>query len=60
MHVKPGTEYVGLDQLGEALVPLVLFARPLSLAWSEVALIAATFSVLDIASAQLRQQRWLR
>jgi CDP-2,3-bis-(O-geranylgeranyl)-sn-glycerol synthase len=60
MHVQPGTEYVGLDQLGEALVPLALFARPLSLEWSEVALVAATFSVLDIATAQLRQQRWLR
>lgn len=31
MHLEPGTEHVGLDQIGEALLPLALFARPLSL-----------------------------
>jgi hypothetical protein len=58
MHFKPGTEYVGLDQAAEALVPLVLFAGPLALAWGEVALVAVMFTLLDVATAQLRHRRW--
>ena len=60
MHLKPGTEYVGLDQIGEALLPLALFARPLSLGLSEVIVVTATFIVLDVATTQLRHRRWLR
>jgi CDP-archaeol synthase len=60
MHLKPGTEYAGLDQAAEALVPLALFASPLLLEWTEVVVVAGTFSVLDIATAQLRHRRWLR
>jgi CDP-2,3-bis-(O-geranylgeranyl)-sn-glycerol synthase len=60
MHLKPGTEYIGLDQIGEALLPLALFARPLSLGWAEVIVVTATFVVLDVATAQLRHRRWLR
>jgi len=60
MHLKPGTEYPGVDQLGEVLVPLVLFANPLSLEWSEVLLVAVAFSVLDIATARLRHRPWRR
>jgi hypothetical protein len=59
LHLKPGTEYVGLDQIGEALLPLVLFARPLSLGFAEVIVVTATFIVLDVATAQLRHRRWL-
>jgi CDP-2,3-bis-(O-geranylgeranyl)-sn-glycerol synthase len=60
MHLKPGTEYMGLDQIGEALLPLALFARPLSLGVAEVFLVTATFIVLDVATAQLRHRRWIR
>jgi CDP-2,3-bis-(O-geranylgeranyl)-sn-glycerol synthase len=60
MHLQPGTEYAGLDQLGEALLPLALFAGPLRLDWSGVCAVAATFTVLDIATARLRHRRWLR
>ena len=60
MRLRPGTEYPGIDQLGEALLPLALFANPLGLGWSEVLLVAAAFTVLDIATAQLRHRRWLR
>lgn len=59
MHLKPGTEYVGLDQVGEALLPLVLFARPLSLSLPQIVGAAITFMVLDIATERLRHQRWL-
>lgn len=60
LHLKPGTEFVGLDQIGEALLPLALFARPLSLGFGEVLVVAATFIVLDVATARLRHGRWLR
>ena len=60
LHLKPGTEYVGLDQIGEALLPLALFARPLSLGFAEVIVVTATFIVLDVATAKLRHRRWLR
>lgn len=59
MKVKPGTEFVGLDQLGEALVPLVLFAQPLSLDAGQIIIVTAVFALLDIASARLRHRRWL-
>jgi hypothetical protein len=59
MHLKPGAEYFGLDQLGEALLPLVLFARPLSLAEAEIVGIVIAFVILDVATAKLRHQRWL-
>jgi hypothetical protein len=59
MQLKPGTEYPGLDQAAETLVPLALFAEPLSLGWGEIVLVAAAFAVLDIATAQLRHRRWL-
>jgi hypothetical protein len=59
MRLKPGTEYPGIDQLGEALLPLALFATPLSLEWTEIALVAAIFALLDLATAQLRHSRWL-
>jgi hypothetical protein len=60
LHLKPGTEYVGLDQAAEALVPLALFASPLSLDWIGIVLAAAVFTLLDVATAQLRHRRWLR
>lgn len=60
MHLKPGAEYLGLDQIGEALLPLVVFAHPLSLGLVEVIGIVIAFVILDVATAELRQQRWLR
>ena len=60
MHLKPGVEYPGLDQIGEALLPLVVFARPLSLGLKEIVGIAIAFVILDLAMAQFRHQDWLR
>jgi CDP-2,3-bis-(O-geranylgeranyl)-sn-glycerol synthase len=60
MHLKPGAEYVGLDQIGEALLPLALFAGALSLGLGELVVVTATFIVLDVATANLRHRRWLR
>lgn len=60
MKLRAGTEYAGLDQLGEALLPLLLFARSLALDGEEIAVVTIVFSVLDIAVARLRHRRWLR
>lgn len=60
MRLKPGTEYVGLDQVGEALLPLIVFARSMSLGLAQIVGVAAFFTVLDVATARLRHGRWLR
>ena len=60
MRIEPGREYPGLDQLGEALLPLLLFARPLSLDVRQLVLATLLFCILDLATARLRHRRWLR
>ncbi len=60
LHLKPGIEYAGLDQVGEALLPLVVFAGPLMLgAWEIIGAVIA-FGVLDIATTTCRHRRWLQ
>jgi CDP-2,3-bis-(O-geranylgeranyl)-sn-glycerol synthase len=59
MRLKPGSEVLGLDQLAEALVPLLVFARPLELQLSEIVGVTACFVLLDRATAGLRHRRWL-
>ena len=59
MRLKPGSDVLGLDQLAEALVPLLVFARPLGLQLSEIVGVTACFVVLDAATAGLRHRRWL-
>lgn len=60
MHLKPGAEYLGLDQIGEALLPLVVFARPLALGLVEIVGIVIVFVIFDVATSRLRHRRWLR
>jgi CDP-diglyceride synthetase len=57
LQFAPGTEVVGLDQLPEALVPLLILQRPLGLGLADCLLIAAIFAVLDIAVTKLRHLR---
>ncbi|HEX7013116.1 MAG TPA: CDP-archaeol synthase [Steroidobacteraceae bacterium] len=59
MHLRPGTEVLGLDQLGEALLPLIVFAEPLSLSVGEIVIVTISFVLLDTATARLRHRRWL-
>jgi hypothetical protein len=59
MRLKPGSEVLGLDQLAEALVPLLVFSKPLGLQAGEIALVTAVFVALDAATAGLRHRRWL-
>lgn len=60
LKLRPGTECLGLDQLGEAALPLVLFSRSLSLNAVEIVVATGAFVVLDVAAARLRQRPWLR
>lgn len=57
LRLAPGTECVGLDQLGEALLPLLLLGRYLSLDLGGTLRVASAFMILDIATAQLRGRR---
>lgn len=59
MRLKPGSEVLWLDQLAEALVPLLVFAGPLGLQAGEISLVTACFVALDAATAGLRHRRWL-
>lgn len=58
MRLKPGTEFLGLDQLGETLLPLAVFATPLALGFGDILVVAAIFIVIDVATTPLRRQRW--
>ena len=51
---EPGRETFGLDQLPEALLPLIVLRMPLGLGWVQIALVAAVFAVLDIVCTRLR------
>lgn len=59
MHLEPGTEVLALDQLAEALVPLLAFAGILSLQFGEILAVTATFVALDTLCSPLRHRRWL-
>jgi len=57
LRLAPGTEVVGLDQLPEALAPLLILQRPLGLRLGECLVIAAIFGVLDVAVTKMRHLR---
>ena len=53
-RLPPGAEIPGMDQLPEALVPLVVLSRPLGLGLIESVAIALSFLLLDLAVMRLR------
>jgi CDP-2,3-bis-(O-geranylgeranyl)-sn-glycerol synthase len=55
LRLRPGTEIPGLDQLPEALVPLLVLARPLGLRFTDAIAVASAFMLLDLATLRLRQ-----
>jgi hypothetical protein len=59
MRLRPGSEVLWLDQLAEAVVPLLVFSGPLGLQAGEITIVTAGFIVLDAATAGLRHRRWL-
>lgn len=54
MRLKRGTKVPGLDQLPEALVPLVALSRPLGIGFLEIGAIALVFLLLDFAATRMR------
>lgn len=48
----PGRSVAGVDQLPEALLPLIVFRDPLALNNVNIIAVAASFSVLDILSTR--------
>lgn len=60
MKLEPGAESLGLDQLGEALLPLVLFAGTLSLEPVQVIIVTLAFVMVDVAFMRLRHRPWLQ
>ncbi len=54
LRFGPGTEIPALDQLPEALIPLLVLADPLRITWLEAVVIAIVFLCLDLAALPLR------
>lgn len=54
LGLRPGTEIPGLDQLPEALVPLLTLSRPLGLGLADAVAVACAFMLLDLASLRVR------
>ncbi|MFO7306929.1 MAG: CDP-archaeol synthase [Gammaproteobacteria bacterium] len=59
LHLRPGTEIPVLDQVGEALLPLILFAGELSLEPGGIAIVTTIFILLDLSVTRLRHAPWL-
>ena len=58
--LTPGTQALGLDQLPEALLPMILFAGPLSLQFRDIIAATLVFICLDIVATRMCQTPWLR
>jgi hypothetical protein len=54
LRLQPGAELPVVDQLPEALVPLLVLARPLELGLIQSVTVALVFLVLDLAATRLR------
>jgi hypothetical protein len=54
---EPGEDDPGLDQLPEALLPLVALQGPLNLGWKEIVLVTVVFAVLNLVSLRVRHPR---
>ncbi len=50
----PGRETFGIDQLPEALLPLIVLRQPLGLGWVQIVVAGTIFAVLDVLSMRVR------
>jgi CDP-2,3-bis-(O-geranylgeranyl)-sn-glycerol synthase len=55
LHLAPGSEVVGLDQLPEALLPLLALAGPLGISVKGALVVASLFLCLDLIAMPLRR-----
>lgn len=55
-RLPPGAQVPGLDQIPEAILPLLALQRPLQLGFIAIVCVTASFTVLDIAATRLRQR----
>ena len=54
---EPGQQMIGLDQLPEALLPLIVLRNALKLGWWELVLVTTVFAILDLISLRVRNPR---
>jgi hypothetical protein len=54
---EPGHETPGLDQLPEALLPLIVLRNALHLGWWEIVVVTTVFAILDLMSLRVRNPR---
>lgn len=54
LRLAPGAEIPALDQLPEALLPLLVLARPLGISVAAAFAVAIAFLCLDVATVRLR------
>jgi CDP-2,3-bis-(O-geranylgeranyl)-sn-glycerol synthase len=57
LRLRPGVEVPLLDQLPEALIPLLVLAHPLGLRADQCVIVVVVFSLLDVAASRLRSPR---
>lgn len=56
LAITPGTEIVLLDQLPEALLPLIALRTSLALDPTAIAVVAGTFTLLDVLATAIRKR----
>jgi CDP-2,3-bis-(O-geranylgeranyl)-sn-glycerol synthase len=56
----PGAEFPGLDQLPEALLPLLIFHAPLGISIEVAFALTLVFTILDLVFTPLRHRRRLQ
>ena len=57
LNLAPGREVPGVDQIPEALVPLLVLSRPLGISVAVAGLMTGVFLLLDLAALPLRHRR---
>jgi CDP-2,3-bis-(O-geranylgeranyl)-sn-glycerol synthase len=60
LNRPPGTEIPGLDQLPEALLPLLIFHAPLGISIEVAFALTLVFTMLDLVFTPLRHRRRLQ
>ena len=54
LRMRPGAEVLGLDQLVEATLPLIVLQRPLGLGLLDILIVTSAFALLDVAATKAR------